>query len=106
MLSTGEVMKYGVCVWSAGNAPRPLVQQLAAQIPEQVRLEGVPDWTRVWCYCWLVYILVYWQAGGYAAQSSWPGGRCKALLCTLPCRGLVPGLCKLVCFQLYGSTLY
>jgi NADH:ubiquinone reductase (non-electrogenic) len=36
-LSTGEVLKYGVCVWSAGNAPRPLVQQLATQIPQQVR---------------------------------------------------------------------
>ena len=36
-LSTGEVIKYGVCVWSAGNAPRPLVQQLATQIPQQVR---------------------------------------------------------------------
>lgn len=55
MLSTGEVMKYGVCVWSAGNAPRPLVQQLAAQIPEQVELQpgGKPSklvidpWLRV-----------------------------------------------------------
>ncbi len=29
-----------MCVWSAGNAPRPLVQQLAAQIPEQVGGQG------------------------------------------------------------------
>lgn len=35
-LGSGEELPYGVCVWSAGNAPRPLVQQLAAQIPEQV----------------------------------------------------------------------
>lgn len=35
-LKNGEELKYGVCVWSAGNAPRPIVQQLAAQIPEQV----------------------------------------------------------------------
>lgn len=37
MLKNGEQLKYGVCVWSAGNAPRPLVQQLAEQIPEQAR---------------------------------------------------------------------
>lgn len=37
-LGSGEELPYGVCVWSAGNAPRPLVQQLAAQIPEQVGL--------------------------------------------------------------------
>lgn len=36
MLKNGEQLPYGVCVWSAGNAPRPLVQQLAEQIPEQV----------------------------------------------------------------------
>ena len=34
-LKDGEQIKYGICVWSAGNAARPLVQQLAAQIPEQ-----------------------------------------------------------------------
>ena len=34
-LGTGEALPYGVCVWSAGNAPRSLTQELAAQIPEQ-----------------------------------------------------------------------
>jgi NADH:ubiquinone reductase (non-electrogenic) len=38
-LKGGETLKYGVCVWSAGNAPRPLVQQLAAQIPEQASFQ-------------------------------------------------------------------
>ena len=38
-LKGGESMKYGVCVWSAGNAPRPLVQQLAQQIPEQAQFQ-------------------------------------------------------------------
>lgn len=37
VLKNGEQLPYGVCVWSAGNAPRPLVQQLAGQIPEQAR---------------------------------------------------------------------
>ncbi len=27
---------YGICVWSAGNAPRPLTKALIEQIPEQV----------------------------------------------------------------------
>lgn len=35
-LGSGEELPYGVCVWSAGNAPRPLVKALAASIPEQV----------------------------------------------------------------------
>lgn len=39
MLKNGEQLKYGVCVWSAGNAPRPLVQQLAEQIPEQAEYQ-------------------------------------------------------------------
>ncbi|KAI7841841.1 hypothetical protein COHA_004370 [Chlorella ohadii] len=38
-LRDGEEIKYGLCVWSAGNAPRPLVQQLAAQIPEQAQYQ-------------------------------------------------------------------
>jgi NADH:ubiquinone reductase (non-electrogenic) len=38
-LRGGEEIKYGLCVWSAGNAPRPLVQQLAAQIPEQAQYQ-------------------------------------------------------------------
>ncbi|EFN57549.1 hypothetical protein CHLNCDRAFT_143182 [Chlorella variabilis] len=38
-LKGGEEIKYGVCVWSAGNAPRPLVQQLAEQIPEQAQYQ-------------------------------------------------------------------
>jgi NADH dehydrogenase FAD-containing subunit len=38
-LKGGEEISYGVCVWSAGNAPRPLVQQLAEQIPEQAEFQ-------------------------------------------------------------------
>lgn len=37
-LGSGERMPYGVCVWSAGNAARPLTQQLIADIPEQQQL--------------------------------------------------------------------
>ncbi|KAL4421095.1 hypothetical protein ABPG77_009622 [Micractinium sp. CCAP 211/92] len=39
VLKNGEQLPYGVCVWSAGNAPRPLVQQLAGQIPEQAEFQ-------------------------------------------------------------------
>ncbi len=35
VLKGGEAMDYGVCVWSAGNAPRPLVQQVAALVADQ-----------------------------------------------------------------------
>lgn len=35
MLKGGEAMDYGVCVWSAGNAPRPLVQQVGALVADQ-----------------------------------------------------------------------
>lgn len=38
-LGNGEQLPYGVCVWSAGNAPRTLTQQLAAQIPEQAQYQ-------------------------------------------------------------------
>jgi len=30
VLSSGERMDYGVCVWSTGNSSRPLVQARAA----------------------------------------------------------------------------
>ena len=36
-LGNGEELPYGVCVWSAGNSPQPLVQQLVEQLPAQVR---------------------------------------------------------------------
>ena len=36
ILKGGERLDYGLCIWSAGNASRPLVQTLVAQIPEQV----------------------------------------------------------------------
>lgn len=39
-LGSGESLPYGVCVWSAGNAARPLTQELVASIPEQVALQG------------------------------------------------------------------
>lgn len=38
--SSGESLPpldYGLCIWSTGNAARPLVQQLVAAVPEQVR---------------------------------------------------------------------
>lgn len=35
MLSNGEVMGYGCCVWSTGNASRPLVEHLVEQLPAQ-----------------------------------------------------------------------
>ncbi|EFJ45750.1 hypothetical protein VOLCADRAFT_63330 [Volvox carteri f. nagariensis] len=31
LLKGGEELDYGVCVWSAGNAPRPLVTQIASE---------------------------------------------------------------------------
>ncbi|GFR51585.1 hypothetical protein Agub_g14006 [Astrephomene gubernaculifera] len=35
LLEGGERLPYGVCVWSAGNAPRPLVSQLCSRLPAQ-----------------------------------------------------------------------
>ncbi|GIL85464.1 hypothetical protein Vretifemale_13978, partial [Volvox reticuliferus] len=35
VLQDGEELPYGVCLWSAGNAPRPLVKQIAAMVPQQ-----------------------------------------------------------------------
>ena len=37
VLRGGERLAFGVYVWSTGNAPRPLVQSLVNQLPEQVR---------------------------------------------------------------------
>lgn len=37
VLGTGERIRYGVCVWSAGNAPRKLVTDIAASVPEQAQ---------------------------------------------------------------------
>ena len=37
-LATGEDIPYGICVWSAGNAPRPLVAHIAEQLPVQAEL--------------------------------------------------------------------
>lgn len=67
-LSTGEVIKYGVCVWSAGNAPRPLVQQLATQIPQQV---GQP------VCCWQPWWLQAVQQAALARSATGGGSRCK-----------------------------
>lgn len=36
VLNKNEKVYYGVCVWSAGNAPNPLIQDLANEIPQQV----------------------------------------------------------------------
>ena len=35
-LQGGEELEYGLCLWSCGNSARPLVQDLVAQVPEQV----------------------------------------------------------------------
>ncbi|EFJ45820.1 hypothetical protein VOLCADRAFT_105834 [Volvox carteri f. nagariensis] len=35
VLKDGEEIFCGVCVWSAGNAPRPLVTQIASEVPQQ-----------------------------------------------------------------------
>ena len=35
VLEGGERLEYGVCVWSTGNAARPLVQSVAGAVPEQ-----------------------------------------------------------------------
>ncbi|CAL5221410.1 g3596 [Coccomyxa viridis] len=40
-LKDGELIDYGICVWSTGNAARPIVQAISAQIPEQkATMEG------------------------------------------------------------------
>ena len=40
ILSDGDAIEYGVCVWSAGNAPNPLVQDMISSIPQQIQLNG------------------------------------------------------------------
>ncbi len=35
VLEGGERLEYGVCVWSTGNAARPLVQSIAGAVPAQ-----------------------------------------------------------------------
>lgn len=35
VLGTGEIVDYGVCLWSAGNAPRQLTLDIAQAIPQQ-----------------------------------------------------------------------
>lgn len=40
VLQDGEEIPYGVCVWSAGNAPNQLVLDIANSIPEQKELSG------------------------------------------------------------------
>lgn len=40
VLSTGEKIDYGVCVWSAGNAPRQLVKDIADALPQQAEHAG------------------------------------------------------------------
>lgn len=37
VLSNGEEMGYGVCLWSAGNASRQLTRDFVAQLPEQAQ---------------------------------------------------------------------
>lgn len=38
-----EALPYGVCVWSTGNAARPLVRDLVASVPDQAALNaGAP----------------------------------------------------------------
>lgn len=40
VLATGERVDYGVCVWSAGNAPRDLTLDIANAIPQQAEYAG------------------------------------------------------------------
>ena len=40
VLGSGEKIEYGVCVWSAGNAPRQLTLDLAEAIPQQKEFAG------------------------------------------------------------------
>jgi NADH dehydrogenase FAD-containing subunit len=40
ILKGGEALDYGICLWSTGNATRPLVQAISAQIPGQAALLG------------------------------------------------------------------
>jgi len=40
VLDTGEVVDYGVCLWSAGNAPRQLTLDIAEAIPQQKEFAG------------------------------------------------------------------
>ncbi|KAK9844058.1 hypothetical protein WJX81_003133 [Elliptochloris bilobata] len=40
VLPSDERLDYGVCVWSTGNASRPLVQAVAAQLPAQAEFSG------------------------------------------------------------------
>ncbi|GLC47157.1 hypothetical protein PLESTB_001387100 [Pleodorina starrii] len=35
ILKDGEELPCGLCLWSAGNAPRPLVSQIASTVPDQ-----------------------------------------------------------------------
>ena len=35
VLSTGEKLGYGLCLWSCGNASRPIINDLIGQVPEQ-----------------------------------------------------------------------
>ncbi len=40
VLKDGQAIDYGFCVWSTGNAPRPLVQSIVDQIPDQQALNA------------------------------------------------------------------
>ena len=47
-LKSGRSVPYGLCVWSAGNAARPLVRDIVASIPEQARFQRPnPDLTKL-----------------------------------------------------------
>lgn len=50
ILKDGEPIDFGVCVWSTGNAPRPLVQQIAAAVADQAdaaKACGAPPATKL-----------------------------------------------------------
>ncbi|GAX78639.1 hypothetical protein CEUSTIGMA_g6077.t1 [Chlamydomonas eustigma] len=42
ILKDGRKLRYGLCVWSAGNAARPLVQNLTSVIPSQAEYQMSP----------------------------------------------------------------
>jgi len=54
LLSSGEALEYGFCVWAAGNGPVPLVLEMVEKIPVQKDFQGkargrlvIDSWLRV-----------------------------------------------------------
>lgn len=66
LLSTGEQLPYGFCVWAAGVGPTPLVQDLVKLVPQQAEVQA--------------------QARGRVATDGWLRVRgCDGLYCIGDC---------------------